>query len=308
MTTLITGASGFVGSYLASKFLEKKHNLILINKKKIFSINKNLIDQVDITDLSKLERLFKKKIDCVIHCASLNEKLTNKYKDLAYKTAIKGTENLLKLSVKYKVKKFFYFSVLQVYGKEIFGNIKSKNYLNIENDYAQSHYLAEEIIKEYNIKYKLNVNILRLSYSFSNPINSKIQRPDLIPINFCLDAINKNEIILDSNGASRRDFIFLKDVFLKINQILYKSNEKDIYYNFSSGKTFKIIEIAKIVQEEASKILKKKIKLKVNLKNKVKENKFTVLSDIYVKRINKKKIENKLRNEIKKIIKNYNNL
>ena len=36
MTTLITGASGFVGSYLASKFLEKKNNLILINKKKNF--------------------------------------------------------------------------------------------------------------------------------------------------------------------------------------------------------------------------------------------------------------------------------
>ena len=143
MTTLITGASGFVGSYLASKFLEKKHNLILINKKKIFSINKNLIDQVDITDLSKLERLFKKKIDCVIHCASLNEKLTNKYKDLAYKTAIKGTENLLKLSVKYKVKKFFYFSVLQVYGKEIFGHLDGMYAFSIYDQTKQKVYIAK---------------------------------------------------------------------------------------------------------------------------------------------------------------------
>jgi hypothetical protein len=86
---------------------------------------------------------------------------------------------------------------------------------------------------------------------------------------------------------------------------MHRNSNKDIYYNFSSGKTFKIIEIAKIVQEEASKILGKKIKLKHYLKNKLKENKFIVPSDIYVNKVKKIYIEKKLRYEIKKIIMNY---
>ena len=109
MSILITGASGFVGSYLASKFSKQNRKLLLISKKKKFSINRNLIQQVDINNLKELEKLFKNKIDYIIHCASLNESLTNKYKKLAYSTALKGTENLLKLSIKYNVKKFFFF-------------------------------------------------------------------------------------------------------------------------------------------------------------------------------------------------------
>lgn len=305
MSILITGASGFVGSYLAAKFSKQKKKVFLISKKKKFSINKNLIQQVDINNFKELEKLFKNKINYVIHCASLNESLTNKYKKLAYSTALKGTENLLKLSIKHNVKKFFFFSVLQVYGKEISGIIKSKEKIKIENDYTKSHYLAEEIIKKYNEKYKLNINILRLSYSFSCPIDNRVHRPDLIPINFCLNAINKNEICLNSDGNSRRDFIYLRDVFIKISKIMHQNSNKDIYYNFSSGKTFKIIEIAKIVQEEASKILGKKIKLKLNLNNKLKENKFVVPSNIYVNKIKKIYIKKKLRYEIKKIIINY---
>lgn len=196
---------------------------------------------------------------------------------------------------------------MQVYGKEIFGNVKSKSKLKVENDYAKSHYLAENLIKKYNKKYDIEINILRLSYSFSCPVNNKVYRPDLIPINFCLDAINKNEISLKSNGDFRRDFIYLNDVYKKIKVILNKKYNKSIYYNFSSGKTFKIIEVAKMVQHEANKILKKKIKLKINWKNKVKENKFVVISDIYNKDIKKIYIKNKLRYEIKQIIKYYEN-
>ncbi|MDC0393490.1 NAD-dependent epimerase/dehydratase family protein [Candidatus Pelagibacter sp.] len=156
--------------------------------------------------------------------------------------------------------------------------------IKIENDYAKIHYLAEKMIEKYKKNHNLDVIIIRLAYSFSNPVNKKIYRPDLIPINFCIDAINLNEIILNSDGNSRRDFISLRDVFAKISKLIVKKNIEDVYYNFSSGKTFKIIEIAKIVQEEASKILSKKIKIKLNLKNKMTENQFTVPSDIFKKR------------------------
>ena len=235
----------------------------------------------------------------------MNESLTVKNKTLAYTTALVGTKNLLKLSVKYKIKKFFFFSVLQVYGKEIQGQIKSKNQIKLDNDYARSHYLAEQIIEKFHQDFKLNVNILRLAYSFSKPIHNQVNRPDLIPINFCLDAIKNKEINLKSDGNARRDFVHLNDVFLKICKIMKTKMNNQIYYNFSSGKTFKILEIAKIVQKVSNKIFFKKVKIKVNKKNKTKENKFSVISDIYSSKIKKKYIKLKLLNEITKILKNY---
>jgi UDP-glucose 4-epimerase len=306
MKILITGASGFVGSFLALKFSKQKKKILLISKKKRFAINNNLIKQVDINDFKKLENFFKKeKIQFIIHCAALNESQTAKNRKLAYTTALVGTENLLKLSSKYKIKKFFFFSVLQVYGKEISGQVKSTNQIQLDNDYAKSHYLAEKIIERYSIEQKINVNILRLAYSFSKPINNQINRSDLIPINFCLDAINNKEIILKSDGNSRRDFIYLNDVFLKISKIMRSKLDNQIYYNFSSGKTFKIIEVAIIVQKLATKLLSSKIKIKINKKNRTIENKFKVPSDIYSFKIKKKQIKLKLINEITKIIKNY---
>ena len=81
--------------------------------------------------------------------------------------------------------------------------------------------------------------------------------------------------------------------------------DNQIYYNFSSGKTFKIIEVAIIVQKLAAKLLSSKIKIKINKKNRTIENKFKVPSDIYSFKIKKKQIKLKLINEITKIIKNY---
>ena len=76
MTILITGASCFVGSYLALKFAEQKKKLILISNKKLLQIKGNTTKQCDINNVNKLELLFNKKIKYIIHCASLNESLT----------------------------------------------------------------------------------------------------------------------------------------------------------------------------------------------------------------------------------------
>ena len=127
MTILITGASGFVGSYLALKFSKQKKKILLISKKKKFFINNNCIKQANINNYEKLENFFKKKkINFVIHCASLNESLTAKNKSLAYRTALVGTKNLLKLSVKYKIKKFFFFLFCKFMEKKLMDKLKQK--------------------------------------------------------------------------------------------------------------------------------------------------------------------------------------
>ena len=123
MYTLITGGLGYVGSVI-SKELSKKSKLILLDNlmqgsagKKI--INKNIrFEKVNILNKTKLENIFKKfQIENVIHLAAIvGDPASKKFPKLTIKTNVEGSNNVLGLAKKYKVKKFIFFSTCSNYG------------------------------------------------------------------------------------------------------------------------------------------------------------------------------------------------
>ena len=52
-----------------------------------------------------------------------------------------GTRNICKIANERKVKKLIYFSVLQVYGRELNGKKSEKSKIICDNDYSLNHYL-----------------------------------------------------------------------------------------------------------------------------------------------------------------------
>ena len=123
MYTLITGGLGYVGSVI-SKELSKKSKLILLDNlmqgsagKKI--INKNIrFKKINILNKIKLENIFKKfQIENVIHLAAIvGDPASKKFPKLTIKTNVDGSNNVLRLAKKYKVKKFIFFSTCSNYG------------------------------------------------------------------------------------------------------------------------------------------------------------------------------------------------
>ena len=71
------------------------------------------------------------KIDIIIHSGASNDQDTNKDIAQAYKTNIYGTRNICEIAKIKNVKKFFYFSVLQVYGRNL-GKIKENSKINCD--------------------------------------------------------------------------------------------------------------------------------------------------------------------------------
>ena len=92
MYLLITGASGHIGSSLASLLNKKKIKTILVTRSKKKKI---LNSKFKIAKLYLTTRLKKIKISTVIHTASLNDRKTNKNK-LAMSKNLLITKNILK--------------------------------------------------------------------------------------------------------------------------------------------------------------------------------------------------------------------
>ncbi len=159
---LITGSSGFIGQYLASKFC-KNFRVIGID---IETIKKNYCDyfyKLDIRNTKELQKIFKNhKVDYVIHSAAAKDLLwCENNKNEAYDINFFSSIKLCALSRKNKAK-FIYISSDQVFDG------KSKNSEENSNKNPINYYgILKNMVENEIVDYK-NVTICRTAMVFGN--------------------------------------------------------------------------------------------------------------------------------------------
>ncbi len=266
-TVLITGGAGFIGSNIAKYFISQNdYNIIIIDNlstgsfDNISNLNLKFIE-CDILSKIKLEEIFSlNNIDYVIHQAAQSS-VDKSLEDPSFngEENIIGTINLLKLSVKYKIKKFIFASSASVYGIPQYLPIDEEHPLNPVSFYGISKQSAENYIKLFNKLYSLNFIILRYSNVYGNKDFAGENETNVISI-FYKNLLNNNEIIIYGDGLQTRDFVFVKDIAIA-NYLSLKSNIKNEIFNVGSGEKTSVIEIYKIL----SNLLNKNIS--INYKN-----------------------------------------
>ena len=88
---------------------------------------------------------------------------------------------------------------------------------------------------------------------------------------------------------------------MKIEKKIFKKNKSFEILNIVSSFSFSMKEIARIVSFEASKILKKNIKIKYNKKSKDKKNIFKVFSKLKLYK-KKENLLSELKIEVRKLL------
>lgn len=161
MKVLITGGAGFLGLHLARYFSEKKFKVYLLD---IVELDKNEYPEVcqfyrvDIRNSQLVNSLTKKlRIDFIIHAAAALP--LQKAKDI-FEINVGGTENILKASLKNKVKRVVYISSTAVYGVPLKHPILETDERVGVGPYGLSKIKAENLCFEY-IKKGLNVTVIR---------------------------------------------------------------------------------------------------------------------------------------------------
>lgn len=177
---LITGATGFIGSYLKDYILEKECEVICTyrGKKPEFDDGKNVIwIRIGEIDANTKWNYALEKIDYVFHIAGVAHKLGSSERELKSeyeRINIAGTMNLVEqVKLSKTIKKFIFISSLSVYGSKINKVISEESKCVPENDYGKSKYTAENIVIDNFKTTNINWCIIRptLVYGKGNPGN-----------------------------------------------------------------------------------------------------------------------------------------
>jgi nucleoside-diphosphate-sugar epimerase len=262
---LITGSSGFIGSYLISTLLSKKFSKkfhiygVDIVKNKLFSAKKNYtFIRKNLFKISDFK--LNKKIDIVIHLAGIPSPTFYKSKPLeTFYLNCELAKIFLNFSKKNK-SKFIYFSSSEIYGNPDSKNIPTKeNYegttssVSDRSCYDESKRAGETYTYIYKNLYNMNCKIIRPFNFYGSGMRKNDKR--VIP-QFYKTALNQNKIFVFNKGKQTRTYCHIIDAIPQIINVIFFG--KNFLYNIGNDQN----EIsASNLAIKIRNILNKKIKI-----------------------------------------------
>jgi nucleoside-diphosphate-sugar epimerase len=263
MKAIVTGAAGFLGSFLSEELLSNGYNVIGIDnffrgKKEYLPKHKNFefykIDLVkqpkDFSDLIK-----KEKFDFLFHYAAING--TKYFYDIPYQVTndnVRMTQNILEACKNSSVKKIIYASSSEIYGEPLEIPIKETHpiLLNIFTDrdcYASSKAISEFYIKLFAKENNINYLLLRIFNTYGPHMDSS-EYGQVIP-----EFINKmfydKRFTIIGNGKHTRSFCYVTDHTRLVRKLGEKVSNEIV--NVGNDKETKIIDLAKILHKMENK-------------------------------------------------------
>ena len=270
---LITGAAGFFGSHIATRFLRSGKHLVVVDKinaettavkEKEENLKRlmNLADQIpeaqisiyrqDIFDDEGIREIIKEANPTVcVHAASLvDDRRSVKHPSDYLTVNTIGTQKLLQAIIDSGIIK----QVVYISTRSTFGQVSAPNQLISEehpkrpiNPYGASKVGAEAICHVYNHIYDLNINIIRI-FALYGPHG----RPDMIPRQLIEKIYSEKKIQKFGSGEANRDWMYVDDaadaVFLAANKPLGFE-----VFNIGTGKGTSLNELIEIAEEVVGK-------------------------------------------------------
>jgi UDP-glucose 4-epimerase len=224
---LITGASGFIGSYL------KEH-----------------LTGFEISTLSLRDPNWKKQpidADVVIHCAGLAHSKKSLPRERYMDVNCNLTMELLELSLQHNVSHFIFLSTMLVYGEGNIGAIGRDSKINPISDYAKSKLCAEEFVSD---KKNIKSTVLRLPLVYGDKVKGNLaslgRLASISPL--FLNIHNSRSILMIEDLVKTIHEVILHQttgIILPTSRIVSTS---DMYGLLRSPKRYYLVPIPKILE------------------------------------------------------------
>jgi nucleoside-diphosphate-sugar epimerase len=241
---LVSGGGGFVGKHLSSYLKNIGLDITSISRDKASA---GLA--IDITDLPHLLSV-EDDIDVIIHLAAKTS-ISNSFSlpHDTYYTNLVGTLDLLEFARRRSVTRFIHLSTY-VYGQPRYLPIDEKHPVDPHSPYNKSKLLSEKLCQFYSYDYDINIVTLRPFYLYG-----LAPRPNSFIHSIIEQIIHNNGKVVLSGKSTKRDFLFIDDFLILIEQILKRFPEGYNLYNVGSGKSCTLTNVAELL----AKLLNKKI-------------------------------------------------
>jgi len=264
---LVTGGTGFVGSHLVKKLLERKANVITtfqtINPLSYFYTlklqNKATMVYADICDFEKLFDIITKfNIEYIFHLAAqplVDVAYYNPKKTL--ESNILGTINICESARLFsRIKAVIIASSDKAYGKLYKDKYREDDSLKGDHPYEVSKSSADLIAYSYFKTYDVPVVITRFGNIYGE---GDLNFSRIVP--GIMKAVIKGKTLeIRSNGKYIRDYLYVEDVIAGYLLLIENIERiKGEAFNFGSSEAFSVINLIK----ETGRALGKEIRYKI---------------------------------------------
>jgi len=250
---LITGGAGFIGSHLAEKLAQLKHEITILDnldpyyepkiKKKniemVLKYNNCSFIEGDILDFNLLNNIVKKDVNFIFHEAAqpgVRASVKNPFKP--NEVNVKGTLNVLEAARCNEVERVINASSSSVYGKVSYLPFDEKHPTQPLSPYGVSKLIAEHYCRLYNELYGLPTVTLRYFTVYGPRM-----RPDLaIPI-FTKALVNGQAPMIFGNGEQTRDLTYIDDIVSANLKLLETKKADGQILNIGGGKRITVNQL-----------------------------------------------------------------
>jgi nucleoside-diphosphate-sugar epimerase len=241
---LVTGASGYIGSYMCRWLREQGHNVTASARTITPALEEAVGDcpliSLDVLDIpNDLEGAW----DCIVHTATANDILSRDF-EAGVKLSTFGTRNILNLAKRLEVPHVLFFSTLQVYGTDLKGEITEGSHTDLVNEYGLNHRFGELVCKLSSRQTGVRTSIMRPANVYGCPVSRTVDRWSLVPMCFVKEALESGTITLRSSGRQRRDFVSLRQVAAACEAVILEQPDTDRIYNIATGRTWSMLDAA----------------------------------------------------------------
>lgn len=243
MKIAVTGGSGFIGSYLVEKLLEKQHEVVIIDiRAKGPQRRKGLETKlVDVEDFDAMKSALQ-GIDVVYHLAGFVVSGMRKDPFKGCRLQLNGTLNVLEASRLNQVSKVILASSFYVYdGLEENNVVTEETLLDIRKMeiFSASKLMAEALIQEYHRKYGLQYLNLRFGSAYGYGDCSNVIKT------FIETGLEGKTIEVWGEGKRWNQYTYVDDIAEGCVLALFKANQT---YNLISPQETTTQKLAQLLR------------------------------------------------------------
>lgn len=231
---LVAGGAGFIGSAFVKQAIAKGYGIIVVDKltyagdlRRLETVkNKYKFFKTDICSHKLIGQIFdKERPDFAVNFAAQTHVDRSIHNAKPFiETNVVGTEVLLGISRKSKIKKFIHVSTDEVYGDIARGEFLENSPLNPSSPYSASKAAADLLLKSYARTYDFPALIVRPSNNYG-----PWQYPEkLIPLAI-LKLLRDEKIPVYAKGRNIREWLYVEDCARGILNVMEKGSINQIY-------------------------------------------------------------------------------
>ena len=257
-TSLVTGARGFVGGWLAKALLERGERVVSFDKRRttekpsaigMLGIEDDLIQvEGDLCDASELERVISGNgVDLVFHLAAETIVSTVRESPVrGFESNVRGTWTLLQACLENQVEGVVFASSDKAYGAHEALPYREDFPLQPTAPYEASKAAADLIARSYWHSYGLPVAVTRFANIYGGgDLNFSRLIPEAVSA-----ALDGRPPVLRSDGSPERDFLFVEDAasaYLAIADGIGREEVRGEAFNAGGGRSYPVLHVIEAI-------------------------------------------------------------